>query len=186
MEQWQIGVALLGIAILGIATYEDLKYRAVTPLPLFIYAVFAVVVTVFRGDDSHWIVSVMIVLLALCLIFYTTHKAEHAMGKALSLPEGDMWILTAAMAGTLTTRGLALFWIALAFVELFTRIGAIIKYRSFSKGLGTPLPLAPEVLVAYVVAIGLLFYGFFDILEASVQQSYQEALLEWLSWRGGT
>jgi len=145
VEPWQTAVALFGIIFLGIATYEDLKYRAVTPLPLFIYAVFAIVVTALSSFDPWWLLFIGQAMIGL----YLLHKLYIIDGEQ-AFPEGDFWVLTGALTGTMNIKGFLIFWIVLAFAELGLRLGMFLRHKSLSKALDVRTPFAPVVLVAYV------------------------------------
>ena len=151
-------VQTLGILVLGFAAYEDHKYRAVTPLPLFVYTVFAIGMSIYHTRDFWWVWAVGITFAVLYLIS-STHALIAPDGCPI-IAEGDAWLLTAAMAGTYDSAGVILFWFFLAFAEIGLRLGMIVKSRSVLKALDARAPLAPSVFTAFVaVAVILAVMG---------------------------
>lgn len=137
---------IFGIAILAFATYEDIKYRAVTPLPLATFAFVALSVHIYLHNYLYFYFAFLLSVLALMISVKETLKAKD--GNPF-LPEGDAWLLVVVLLGCIDFKGTILFWLTAAFAELGLRLGLIVKLHSL-KALDVRTPFAPVALVAYM------------------------------------
>lgn len=153
----QVFAFVLAFPFLFYSAIEDLKYRAVMPLPLFVLIGVETIGRVILVSDIRSIYHFVL----LSVFFAAIHKTWPQL-----LPEADVYILVAAMSALWEPWTLYVFIIALAAVDVLVRA----MYAMMGKGADAftkmPLPLAPEAFAAFIVVFVAYISGSLTVLSS--------------------
>ena len=145
----QLYALVLAFPFFLYALYEDLRFRAVTPLPLVFLAGIETALRVAYDRDA-WSLYFFVLL---SLVFIVVHKTWPKL-----LPEGDVYVLIAALSALWGPWSLYVFLLALAVVDVLVR--AIYAMRLGKKAFTeVPLPLVAEVVPALVIVLAAQVAG---------------------------